>query len=272
MKCIEGPSYVPFQPRTPELLALRTQLRAAISGLSPGPDEILYASLSGALPPGADVENALFYNLDAAGVFSAMSNGVSFEIDPDPRPFGVLYRYETAPPEPEFRRWQAGRLLADLSASLHARTPKLADVWWALRSASNGIEPRGRPQRGNEPFMVRLRLSGPAKGLTVGVLKPILDGTICALQSEPDSVNASLVATRLADSLEVSTSDVLGALLDETPSALGPRRRLVHRHGPSVKWEPDDDRCVAASVLFEASDEWALRGTVAAAVPHGNGA
>lgn len=69
MVSLEADRYVPFEPQTPELVALRAELRQAISALEAGPGEILRASLAGALPPGADVKNALFYNLDgAAGI------------------------------------------------------------------------------------------------------------------------------------------------------------------------------------------------------------
>jgi hypothetical protein len=47
--------------------------------------------------------------------------------------------------------------------------------------------------------------------------------------------------------------------------ALGSRRGFVHR--PGVKWSPDDDRCVAARVLFTPSDDWRISGVAATARP-----
>jgi hypothetical protein len=80
---VDAPSYVPFEPTSEQQRELRAELRAKLAGIKSGPGQILYANLAGKLPAGADVENALFYNLDARGVFASMGKGVCFELDPD---------------------------------------------------------------------------------------------------------------------------------------------------------------------------------------------
>jgi hypothetical protein len=41
---------------------------------------------------------------------------------------------------------------------------------------------------------MKVDVEGPANGLTPGLLKSILDGTICALQPENEAARAELVA------------------------------------------------------------------------------
>jgi hypothetical protein len=259
---LTAPSYVPFEPRTPEQFAVRDQLRRRVSALRPGPEEMLYASLTGKLPHGADVENALFYNIQAAGVFEAMRRGVSFEMTLDPLPVGVRYRYDTGSVERGFRCWRGGRRLARLDVRLGESPPKLASIWWALRSTDGSIRASSEHRSEGEQFVLALNVEGPTSGLTPALLKVILDGTICALQSEADSTMASSVASRVARAVGASTDVTLRALLDDVPSALGSRTPLVHTHGQGLKWEPDDHLCVAARVLFTRADQWRIAGTV----------
>jgi hypothetical protein len=216
----------------------------------------LFARFAGALPAGADVENALFYNLDAAGVFAAMVAGASFEMNPDAPADEVRYEYETGPPTATFQHWLDKRILATFDAKLIDAQPKLASIWWALRPPPGRIHTDGPPRSPRDPFLVRLTISGPSPGLTPPLLKTLLDGSICALQSESDLAKATEVADPHA---------VLSALIDTSPSVLGARRRLVHRHGAGIQWEPDDDYCVAATVLFAPAIHWRISWSVAVA-------
>jgi hypothetical protein len=264
---VTATGYVPFEPRTADQRATRARLRQAISELDARPGEILHATFAGTLPAGADVENALFYNLDGTGVFGSMSGGVSFEIDPTPTPGQVRYEYETGPVEANFRYWGDVRCLATFDAALDAIQPKLASIWWALRCGSGSIRTRSTARTPEEVFLMTLHVNGPARGLRPALLKTILDGTICALQSEADVVLAAAVAPRLATGLGVPADAVANALVDRSSSALGYRVRFVHPHGRGVKWEPDDDRCVAARVLFRRAEQWRIRGNAATASP-----
>jgi len=160
MVSVEAPAYVPFEPRTEQLIALRGRLRETIATLRPSQGHILHATFSGALPPGADVENALFYNLDGAGVFTAMRQGVRFEIDNRGPRSGVCYSYDTEPIESPFRCWEAGRPLASLKGTFAGRSLKLASIWWALRSTPNSVTRAGETRAPGEPFLMQLQLIG----------------------------------------------------------------------------------------------------------------
>lgn len=77
MIVVEVPAYVPYEPQTQELHDLRTELQRKLKELKVGADEILWAAVAGRLPRGADVENALFYNLDGKGAFARLRRSVS---------------------------------------------------------------------------------------------------------------------------------------------------------------------------------------------------
>ncbi len=269
---ITAPGYVPFEPRTDAQRATQLELRQALAGLRAEPGETLRASFSGVLPTGADVENALFYNLDAGGVFAAMAAGASFEIDPTPPETGVRYEYETGPAAAGFRHWRADHGLATFGVRLGDARPSLAAIWWALRPTPGTVQAEGPPRAHADVFTMTVSVHGPAPGLTPGLLKTILDGTICGLQSEADAARATAVAPLIATGLGASPQAILYALVDGTGSALGSRTRFVHRHGPGVKWEPDDDRLVAALVTFVPADEWRVDAIVATATPVPSGA
>jgi hypothetical protein len=265
MILIDAPAYVPFEPRTEAQRALRADLRRKLKGLKVGPGEILWAALAGRLPNGADVENALFYNLDGGGAFArSMDNGVSFELDPSPLQTGIRYTYEIAPSDGEFRCWRAGRGLASLVAEVDM-PPTLASIWWALRSVPGSIRPAGDSRHPDEPFAVMLDVEGPERRLTPVLVKTILDGVVCGLQSQTDTATAAALAPRIAGGLDAPAAAVADALIRAGSSAVGVRTRLVHAHGNGVQWTPDDDRCVAARLLFRAAHQWRVAGTVTVA-------
>jgi len=267
MIVVDALAYVPFEPRMREQRALRAELRGKLKDLKVSPEEILWAGFSGGLPNGADVENALFYNLDHGRAFAGLiDNGVSLEVDPTPLQGGVRYQYASAPKAAGFRFWRVERELAALVAELDA-PPMLASIWWVLRSVSGSIRPAGEFRRSHEPFAVMLEVEGPAQRLTPALVKVILDGVVCGLQSQTDDAGAATLAPRIAEALAVSAGAVEDALTHAAPSALGVRTRLVHARASNVQWAPDDDRCMAARLLFKPDDRWRITGTVTVVEP-----
>jgi hypothetical protein len=206
--------------------------------------------LAGHLPAGADVENALLYNLDGQGVFGgSMTNGVSFEVDPVSPPVGVRYAYEMVPAESAFRHWKPDRPLASVIVELGAATPTLASIWWSLRSTPGAIEAADASRLQGGPVAITLNVQGPATSMTPGMLKCIIDGIVSGLQSQSDLAGAEALAPLIARTIGAPVAAVIVALTDATPSSIGARQRLVHARGAGVQWTPDDDRCVAARVL-----------------------
>jgi hypothetical protein len=258
---VSGEVYVPFEPTTDAQRSLRQELQQALSELRAGPGELLHATFAGPLPAGADVENALFYNLGGKGAFAnCTSGGVTFERDLSSCD-GVRYEHRLAPAEAWPVRWQLGSCLAMFAADLDAAPTKLAPIWWALRGSPGRISVCGVARQGREPFAMDLIVSGPARRLKPELIKTVLDGTICALQSERELAKAQLMAERVAMLLGRPVADMEAALTDERASVLGTRTPLVHTHGEhGVKWSPDDDMCLAARIVLERASRWRVAG------------
>ena len=266
MIVVEAPAYVPYEPQTQELHDLRADLQRLLGELSVGPDEILWAAFAGRLPSGADVENALFYNLDGRGAFArSMENAVCFELDPRPLADGVRYSYSVGPKENGLRLWRVERQLALVVAE--ETQPKLAPIWWALRSAPGAIRQAGEPRLPHERFCLTLDVEGPAKRLTAVLVKSIVDGVVCGLQSQTDHAGAASAAPRIAESLGAPVLAVQEALTDPVPSALGVRENLIRAWGSRVQWAPADDLCVAARLLFKPARRWGITGTASVVTP-----
>jgi len=263
---VEARAYVPYEPHTQEKHDLRADLQRKLKELRVGADEILWAAFCGRLPSGADVENALFYNLDGKGAFArSMDNGVCFELDPAPLEDRVRYSYSVGPKEDGLRHWRAERQLAALVAE--DTQPKLAPIWWSLRSVPGAIRQAGESRLPHEPFSLMLDVEGPAKRLTPVLVKGIVDGVVSGLQSQSDHAGAALAAARVAEVLGVPALAVQEALTDPRPSALGVRASLVGAWGARVQWAPDDDLCVAARLLFKPARRWSIAGTASVVAP-----
>jgi hypothetical protein len=266
MIVVEAPAYVPYEPQTQELHDLRAELQRQLKELKVGADEIVWAAFAGRLPNGADVENALFYNLDGKGAFArSMDHGVCFELDPGPVEDGVRYSYAVGPKEDGLRYWQAERHLAAVVAE--DTQPTLAPIWWALRSTPGAIQQAGESRLPDEPFCLMLDVEGPAKRLTPVLVKGIVDGIVSGLQSQTDLAGAASAAPRIAEVLGAPVIAIQEALTDPAPSALGVRASLVRAWGARVQWAPDDDLCVAARLLFKPARRWTIAGTASVVAP-----
>jgi hypothetical protein len=108
-----------------------------------------------------------------------------------------------------------------------------------------------------------LDIEGPTLRLNPVMIKTVLDGVICGLQSQTDRASAAMLAPLIARGLNVSAGAVADALTSDDQSVVGVRPRLVHARGNGVQWTPDDDRCVAARLLFKAARDWRVSGTAA---------
>lgn len=162
------------------------------------------------------------------------------------------------------RCWRATRSLASLDVQIDAQ-PTPAAIWWALRSSRAAIRPEGVRQF-EEPFTITLEIASPTQRLTPALVKSILDGVVCGLQSQNGPLDAAL-ASRIADRLDTPPEKAQQALADAAPSTLGVCPRLVCARGSGVQWLPDDHLCTAAKLTFKPAKRWHITGTVAAAAP-----
>jgi hypothetical protein len=245
---------LPYEPRTPAQLELRSELRERLRRLACRDDEVLHASFFGAKPANADVENLLLYNVDdSGGAFAGAGRGIRFELSPRELPnaahaFAWLYR--PVPRAAGFALWTPGETIAAWPAVALERPLDRAAVWLSFRTAVGG-ELRSHPGS----FGVRVALR-PGDGGAVApprLVKPLLDGIVAALEAHGDGTTIGAVSDRLAAATGAAPEEIERLLADASAAPLGVVPRLAHLRAGGVQLTPADDRCVAAEVLVDAA-------------------
>jgi hypothetical protein len=225
--------------------------------LALGEADLLHARFAGTLPVGADVENALLYNI--GGFAQLLANGVRFEMDSGPSPRGVRYIYEAADHDGGFAHWERERTVAHLRATPLPDTGCSA-VWWALGGAAVEVAREPAPV---ELFGVRLIVGMPTMTLTPERVKGLVDGVVCALQAQESLDAARAVAPRLASGLGVTEEAIATRLADRAHAVLG----VLHDLRRPTGWNPADHRCVAGELRVKRATEWSVAGDVVTVVP-----
>lgn len=270
---------LPFEPRD-VMVDLRADLRAALMSLDVPDGRVLHAVYA-AEDTGdfVDVENVLIYNVGTSTLRPLTRTGIRFERSYAGSPATDRldradrlhqHAYSAGAVDDGFTRWTFGDVVAELDDVPVPRIDKPAPVWAAIRSHC-GPPPATAP----EPFRFAARLTVTAPSgrqvAAASIIKPLLDGVICAFHSHVGPADEDLV-TRVAVAGDLSDVGAAGRmLLDRRWSAFG-SRQLVKPFGPrGVQWNPADDLCVAAQVVIEAtpSPDRSLRvsGTLHRAVP-----
>lgn len=266
---IDADTYVPFDHLSYEQMALRSEIRDAVSALAAGPEEVLEARLHGDKPAQADVENLLIYNIGAAHLKVASRHGLRFELAPPPAEsisrFG--YRYSLDDRAAGFHHWiPARRLVSWDTIEVQAITSDnvLERVWLALQRGVVTLE-EWRFDR-QAPFSVRLVLRPPAGSIAApaALIKGLVDGVICAFQADQGIEPVVDVAQRLARTMPADEEEITRGLLGIRQPPLGMVPRLVHARGSGVAWAPADEHCVAGELLLQppGADTWTLSGEI----------
>jgi hypothetical protein len=269
--------HIPFEPKVAWQKDLRSEIRSRCELLEPSAGQVLHATFFGAMPPRSDVENLVLYNIDEVfkSFRQAGRNGIRFEHGGEVPPLGPSgetypfgFRYTFAPRDEEFvTAWKQGRPLAsfdwtDLGA--FAGDNKLAQVWLAL--ARSDVEPFFPVVAPDAKFAVRVQVRPPhGKEWVLGKLvKPIVDGVICAFQAHTDTKDQTEIAERLAKDLPVYPEDLRRYLRDECRAVLGSVPRLFTLHGAGVNGNPSDHLCMSGELLpaDPINDRWAIKGRI----------
>lgn len=261
---------LPFEPKRPEQLEFRSELRRRLRRLVTREDEALQATFFGAKPARADVENLLLYNVDeSGGCFVGGQQRIRFELGPPgmelARPAGYVYR--PVPIDAGFAAWNEERTIARWEAVDLATAPTtVAPLWLALRTTPVEL---GEAYTGD--FGIRVELSHPAeaRASAVKLVKPLFDAVVVALQAQRDAEAAAEVSQILAEALDRSLAETAQLLLTTDRAVLGVAESIVHARGTGVQWAPCDDRCIAGEVRLRESAEatWRLDVDVVALTP-----
>jgi hypothetical protein len=248
-----------------------------VRSLAAAPDEILHASYAGPKATNMDVENLVFYNIDATagGCFQpGTRHGVRFEMaaalhgdPPSGRRYACSYQDGLKSPDSSLSHWRLVRRLASFTEAdlgLFPSTKRLEQVWLAIHDAK--VEPVGARVAPTERFAVFLTLSHPgtnSAGVNPELVKALIDGTVAAFESHDDFASVDEIAARLARITGQPTGLIKQALLDDGRAALG-SDRLVYLRRTGVQWNPADHLCVAGQVVCRQArgTTWMLSGEI----------
>ena len=233
--------YIPFDPKDWRK-DFRDNLRQALKDtLSADAHSKLFASYSGPSVGVADLDNILFYNIGASCFQSLKVTELLMEVgtpsEKEEFPHKYLYRVVdelpalswTKDPKNLIVRWDCVKF----------EKKQTFNFWLALVKSNNIVEVN--PLSPGQRFGVEIFLTLPMgeKINLASVVKPLLDGTICAfhgadsaMHEQADSVAGRL---RIPKELLLQTKNVLG----KTCFA-----RLGGIQHPVI-WNPQDDRCMA---------------------------
>jgi hypothetical protein len=272
---------LPLSPRDWMAGAL-DELRTALNGLKPSPDEHLHAVYAGPDDgSGFDIENPLFYNVGNSHFRQLMARSVSFERwfqspalqdGTTPNGFGVYQRYEPGALRDGFIGWKATELLASCGDVPVTSISRIDPVWLAIRRNAAPPARIGFLQ----PFIATIRVTDTgARPLLLSIAEPVkalLDGLICAYHAHDR--DASVEVARMAAEGLGTTDELHVMLRDSAWGALG-QRRLLWPRMQRWQWNPGDDLCVAAEVSMEHRPapraqqglRWLLNGALWAAAP-----
>jgi hypothetical protein len=251
------PARLPFTPKG-WMVDFREALRSALAGITPAGDDVLHAIYT-AQDSGevVDVENVLLYNVGAKTLRPLMTSGVRFErafTTPKDTELGDDYphhsTYLMAARSDGFLEWQPKTKLARFDKIDLERADKTAGVFAAIRRQATAPKV-GRKYNGN--FLVRLELTPPAaRGgaarSVADLVKPLLDGVLCAYQLHEDAGDLPEVTKRLSELGK--PGEVGDLLLDPAWNALGQVRMVRPFGAKGVQWSPADHRCVGAEILL----------------------
>lgn len=263
---------LPFEPKG-WLLDMRNSVRSVVKSMQGTNDTMLHAVYVSDQEGFCDVENVLLYNVGSGAFAHLCRKGICFErkIAKPPQPkegYGIMphyHRYSLMVLEEEPLHWIKEQSLARWTG-IHCPAlrgeNKPHSFWYAIKKGLFDIANKFEVPHF---FGIELKITAP-KGTVINlasVIKPLLDGIICAFHTHDGTDNATVV-NRLAQRLSIGKSVVVDLLMDMETGILG-KRNLVHPFGKGVQWNPADDLCVVAMILLNDCMEdntWSLDGNI----------
>ena len=238
---------IPFDKVRGDKLRARDELKGKIVSLGgnrPSGMVLVGEYISEEPTQGSDIENILFYNIDQSGVAfaGATTQGMRFlhtlrTPEPTDGP-GRLhqYRYRFCPVAAETMKISFEFEMENLD-----KTTTAGIVWReaSLSLAKCGVV--GEPVGGAFKLAVHILVPEKKDLFLAKMVKPLLDGTISALQEMTFEPRPELLA-RLSTLLNIEPSEIKSLLGTSESKILGKRKILVFPFGKGVKWNPEDER------------------------------
>jgi len=105
--------------------------------------------------------------------------------------------------------------------------------------------------------------------ITPDLLKPLLDGVTAAFQAHGDAASAAAIGDVLSGRLDADADELAELLVSRKRAVRGVVPNLVYAYRGGVKWNPSDDRCVAAEIILDhGASGHVLSGSISPAVPN----
>jgi hypothetical protein len=236
---------LPFEP-TGWLVDFRSDLATACRSLVAGRDQVLHAIYSSAVHELCDIENVLTYNLGTAAIRRAATYGLILERSfVAERAYRHHYCYELRPGTLGWDRWTAARPLGTLhfDAPFAAFTRGKAGSWW-LSARRGDLTVHQSNDAVPDAYLLRLTIDPPERwrGSLAGLLKPLTDGVVAAMQAHRGSTDVVAERSAAVDP-RLSSAEFAHLLCEDRAVPLGVVR-LVIPWGDTLQWHPADNPIV----------------------------
>ncbi|MDQ6857488.1 MAG: hypothetical protein M3Z65_00660 [Chloroflexota bacterium] len=209
-----------------------------------------------------DVENVLLYNVGLSCAAAKGMNGVRFaRVDePIPRPprafeahHYATYAVVAADTDPPGRARAAALVTWAGAAWPTGGAPTVGRLWRAIREAKPVVRRLDLPA----DAVFAIRADVPVRVNPVHVMKPLLDAIVSAFHTDVRPTTQALLDL-VAAQAGLDARRVGEMLRDERFNVIG-SRKVVDLYRGGVKWNPADERCVAAEVVPR-TDDWPIFG------------
>ena len=249
--CKETNCYVPFEPKKQDARDLKEEIRKTVGQLEVGDNEVLLASYAEGNPKRKyDLENRLFYNIGSGAfsdIFCTYPKEAAFVAASKPNNGQYIYKYKVVSEE-EIKEYLEGKTLIvkwqDIPIGPKQGKDDKPDRYYeAIRRQTDSIkimidDPKPDHILDRAPFGIKIDLTvaGSNKRLRpqpASVMKPLLDGVICAFHGEDGEKTKEAVKKRFG--LEKNNNELFEA---SNLNIFGSHNYLTK----SNRWNPEDDR------------------------------
>lgn len=249
--CKETNCYVPFEPKKQDARDLKEEIRKTVGQLEVGDNEVLLASYAEGNPKRKyDLENRLFYNIGSGAfsdIFCTYPKEAAFVAASKPNNGQYIYKYKVVSEE-EVKEYLEGKTLIvkwqDIPIGPKQGKDDKPDRYYeAIRRETDSIEimiddPKPDHILDRAPFGIKIELTVPGSNKRLrpqpaSVMKPLLDGVICAFHGEDGEKTKEAVKKRFG--LEKNNNELFEA---SNLNIFGNHNYLTK----SNRWNPEDDR------------------------------
>lgn len=253
--CKETNCYVPFEPKKQDARDLKEEIRKTVGQLEVGDNEVLLASYAEGNPKRKyDLENRLFYNIGSGAfsdIFCTYPKEAAFVAASKPNNGQYIYKYKVVSEE-EVKEYLEGKTLIvkwqDIPIGPKQGKDDKPDRYYeAIRRETDSIkimidDPKPDHILDRAPFGIKIELTVPGSNKRLrpqpaSVMKPLLDGVICAFHGEDGEKTKETVKERF----------LKNGLKDEKIEKFfeASKLNIFGNHNyltKSNRWNPEDDR------------------------------